>query len=130
MCRTTCSRSIGRTWWAEAWMAGGETRNSNSRVMVLDAKGNFLRQWRIEDMDSVHCMAIANDGTVYVCNRYGNQIRQYDKMGNLKKAIDYPWKPVTVPADGKIEQSGGATVALDFSRDAAQTFMFVVNQNN
>jgi DNA-binding beta-propeller fold protein YncE len=114
----------------DIYVADGETRGSNSRIMVLDAKGNFLRQWRIEDMDSVHCMEIANDGIVYVCNRYGNQIRQYDKMGNLKKSIDYPWKPVTVPADGKIEQSGGATVALAFSRDAAQTFMFVVNQNN
>ena len=69
-------------------------------------------------------------GRVYVCNRYGNQIRLYDKMGNLKKTFDLPWKPVTVPADGKIEQSGGATVALALSRDAAQTFMFVVNQNN
>ena len=114
----------------DIYVADGETRGSNSRIMVLDAKGTFLRQWRIEDMDSVHCMAIANDGTVYVCNRYGNQIRTYDKMGNLKKTADYPWKPVTVPADGKIEQSGGATVALDFSRDGAQAFLFVVNQNN
>src|SRR5205085_9416553 len=64
----------------DIYVADGETRNSNSRIMVLDAKGNFLRQWPIDDMDSVHCMAIANDGTVYVCNRYGNQIRQYDKM--------------------------------------------------
>src|ERR1700674_4834136 len=69
-------------------------------------------------------------GRVYVCNRYGNQIRLYDKMGNLKKTIDLPGKPVTVPANGKIGQSGGATVALALSRDAAQTFMFVVNQNN
>jgi DNA-binding beta-propeller fold protein YncE len=114
----------------DIYVADGETRKSNSRIMVLDANGNFLRQWRIDDMDSVHWMAIANDGTVYVCNRYGNQIRLYDKMGNFKKTFDYPWKPVTVPADGKIEQSGGATVALDFSRDAAQTFMFVINQNN
>src|SRR6266404_4078342 len=56
--------------------------------------------------------------------------RLYDKMGNLKKTFDLPWKPVTVPADGKIEQSGGATVALALSRDVAQTCMFVVNQNN
>jgi DNA-binding beta-propeller fold protein YncE len=114
----------------DIYVADGETRKSNSRIMVLDANGNFLRQWRLDDMDSVHCMAVANDGTVYVCNRYGNQIRLYDKMGNFKRNFDLPWKPVTVPADGKIEQSGGATVALDFSRDAAQTFMFVVNQNN
>jgi hypothetical protein len=50
--------------------------------------------------------------------------------GNLKKTFDYPWKPVTVPADGKIKESDGATVALALSPDAAQTFMFVVNQNN
>ena len=86
---------------------------------MLDANGSFLRQWRITDMDSVHCMAFANDGTVYVCNRYGNQIRLYDKMGNFKRTFDYPWQPATVPVDGKIEQSGGATVALAFSRDPA-----------
>jgi DNA-binding beta-propeller fold protein YncE len=114
----------------DIYVADGETRKSNSRIMVLDANGNFLRQWRLEGMDSVHCMAVANDGTVYVCNRYGSQIQLYDKMGKFKKNIDLPWKPVTAPVDGKIEQSGGATVALDFSRDAAQTFMFVVNQNN
>jgi DNA-binding beta-propeller fold protein YncE len=114
----------------DIYIADGESRGGNSRVLVLDANGNFLRQWRITDMDSVHCMAFANDGTVYVCNRYGNQIRLYDKMGNFKRTFDYPWQPATVPADGKVEQSGGATVALAFSRDPAQTFMFVVNQNN
>lgn len=35
-----------------------------------------------------------------------------------------------MPVDVKIEQSGGATVALAFSRDPAQTFMFVLNDNN
>jgi DNA-binding beta-propeller fold protein YncE len=113
----------------DIYVADGETRNSNSRILVLDANGNFLRQWRV-DMDSVHCMAIANDGTVYVCNRYGSQIRLYDKMGQFKKNFDLSWKPYTVPAGGKIEQSGGSTVALALSRDPAQSFMFVVNQNN
>jgi DNA-binding beta-propeller fold protein YncE len=51
-------------------------------------------------------------------------------MGNFKKNIELPWKPYTVPADGKVKQSGGATVALDFSHDAAQSLMFIVNQNN
>jgi sugar lactone lactonase YvrE len=114
----------------DIYVADGETRRSNSRIVVLDAQGNFLRQWRVDKMDSVHCMAIANDGSVYVCDRYGNQIRLYDKRGNLTKTFDLPWTPVTVPADGKIEQSGGATVAIDFSRDTAQAYMFVVNQNN
>jgi len=114
----------------DIYIADGESRAGNSRILVLDANGNFLRQWRIADMDSVHCMAFADDGTVCVCDRYGNQIRLYDKMGNFKKTFHYPWQPATVPADGKIEQSGGASVALAFSRDPAQAFMFVVNQNN
>jgi hypothetical protein len=114
----------------DIYVADGEGRGGNSRILVLDANGNFLRQWRITNMESVHSMAFADDGTVYICNRYGNQIRLYDKMGNFKRTFDYPWQPATVPADGKIEQSGGATVALAFSRDPAQTFMFVVNQNN
>ncbi len=114
----------------DIYIADGESRGGNSRVLVLDANGNFLRQWRITDMDSVHCMEVADDGAVYVCNRYGDQIRLYDKMGNLKKTFDFPWKPVTMPADGKIKESGGATVALALSRDPAQTFMFIVNQNN
>jgi DNA-binding beta-propeller fold protein YncE len=81
-------------------------------------------------MDTVHCMTIADDGTVYVCNRENARIQLYDKMGNFKKNNELPWKPYTVPADGKVKQSGGATVALDFSHDAAQSLMFIVNQNN
>ncbi len=114
----------------DIYVADGEGRNGDSRVMGAGRERKFLRQWRIEGMDFVHCMEIADDGAVYVCNRYGNQIRLYDKMGNLKKTFNYPWKPVTVPADGKIKESDGATVALALSPDAAQTFMFVVNQNN
>jgi DNA-binding beta-propeller fold protein YncE len=114
----------------DIYIADGESSGGNSRILVLDANGDFLRQWRITDMDRVHCMAFAYDGIVNVCNRTGNQIRLYDKMGNFKRTFDYPWQPATVPADGKIEQSGGATVALALSRDPAQTFMFVVNQNN
>ena len=62
------------------------------------------------------------------CNRTGSRIQIYDKMGNLKKTIDVPWAPVTPPADGKITQSGGAVVAIDFSPD--QRLLFVLNQNN
>jgi len=114
----------------DIYVADGEVEKTNRRIMVLDAKGTFLRQWQPEGMDSVHCMTIADDGTVYVCNRTGSRIQLYDKMGHFKGNIDLPWQPVTPPSDGKIKQSGGATVALAFSRDGGQRFMFVVNQNN
>jgi DNA-binding beta-propeller fold protein YncE len=81
-------------------------------------------------METVHCLTIGHDGLVYVCNRDNARIQVYDKQGNLKRTIELPWTPVTMPADGKIKQFGGATVAIDFSPDPEQTYMFVVNQNN
>jgi DNA-binding beta-propeller fold protein YncE len=115
----------------DVYVSDGESRGGNRRVAVFDASGNFLRQWQPEGMETVHCMTIANDGTVYVCNRFGSRIQLYDKTGNLKKSIELPWKPYTPPpANTEVEQSGGATVALDFSHDADQSFMFIVNQNN
>src|SRR5262249_60426753 len=119
---------VGRTG-IFTW-ATGERESTTRRIMVLDANGNFLRQWQPEGMDSVHCMTIADDGTVYVCNRTGSRIQLYDKKGQFKRNIDLPWQPATPPADGKVKQSGGSTVALALSRDPAQSLMFVVNHNN
>src|SRR6266403_152182 len=102
----------------------GEGADSNKRVAVFDKNGKFLRQWLPQGMSTVHCMSIANDGQVYVCNRRGSKIQIYDKMGNMKRTIDVPWTPVTPPKDGKIKQSGGSAVALDFSHDPQQKYIF------
>jgi DNA-binding beta-propeller fold protein YncE len=112
------------------YVSDGEGAGGNRRVAVMDRNGKFLRQWQPADMDVVHCMTIAKDGLVYVCNRNGSRIQVYDKMGNFKKTIDVPWTPVTSPADGKVTPSGGSVVAIDFSPDSAQRLMFVINQNN
>jgi DNA-binding beta-propeller fold protein YncE len=114
----------------DVYVSDGEGRNSNRRIAVMDREGRFLRQWKPEGMENVHCMTIGHDGLVYVCNRDNARIQVYDKQGNFKRNIELPWKPVTMPADGKIKQFGGATVAIDFSPDPEQTYMFVVNQNN
>jgi DNA-binding beta-propeller fold protein YncE len=114
----------------DVYVSDGESRNGNRRVAVMDASGNFLRQWQPQGMDTVHCMTIADDGMVYVCNRENARLQLYDKMGTFKKSIELPWKPYTAPVDGKVKQSGGATVALEFSHDAGQSLMFIVNQNN
>jgi DNA-binding beta-propeller fold protein YncE len=115
---------------ADVYVSDGEGRGGNRRIAVMDRDGKFLRQWQPEGMTTVHCMTMANDGVVYVCNREGARIQLYDKQGGFKGNIAVAWKPYTPPADGTIKQSGGASVALDFSRDENQTFMFVVNQNN
>ena len=114
----------------DVYVADGEGRNSNHRIAVMDRDGKFLRQWLPEGMPTVHCMTIGNDGFVYVCNRDNARIQLYDKEGNFKRNIEVPWKPVTTAADGKVKQFGGATVAIDFSPDPNQTFIFDINQNN
>jgi len=114
----------------DVYVSDGEGAGSNRRLAVMDRTGRFLRQWQPADMDVVHCMTISRDGFVYVCNRNGARIQVYDKMGGLKKTIDVPWTPVTPPADGKVTQSGGSAVAIDFSPDPAQRLLFVINQNN
>ena len=114
----------------DVYVSDGEGADSNKRVAVFDKNGKFLRQWLPQGMSTVHCMSIANDGQVYVCNRQGSKIQIYDKMGNMKRTIDVPWTPVTPPKDGKIVQSGGSAVALDFSHDPQQKYIFMINQNN
>jgi len=60
----------------DIYIADGESRGGNSRVLVLDANDNFLRQWRITAMDSVHSMAVANDAqsmfAIVTAIRYGS----------------------------------------------------------
>jgi DNA-binding beta-propeller fold protein YncE len=51
-------------------------------------------------------------------------------MGTAIKSFDVPWKPYTASADGKVKESGGVVVSLDLSRDAKQSLMYLVNQNN
>ena len=114
----------------DVYVSDGEGSDSNRRVAVMDKTGKFLRQWKIEDMETVHCLTMAKDGMVYVCNRQGAAIRVYDKMGALKRTIQVPWKPVTPQAGGALKQSGGSAVAIDFSPDPQQRLMYVINQNS
>lgn len=114
----------------DIYVSDGEGAGADRRVAVLDQDGKFLRQWTLEDMQTVHCLNMGRDGTVYVCNRLGSELRLYDKMGNLKRRIALPWTPVTPPKDGKLEESGGAVVAIDFSPDPQQRYIYIINQNN
>jgi sugar lactone lactonase YvrE len=114
----------------DVYVSDGESTGGNRRIAVIDHNGNFLRQWQPDGMQTVHCMTVSNDGFVYVCNRDGAKIQVYDKMGKLTRTFDFPWKPDTPPADGKPKESGGAVVAMDFSHDANQSLLYVINQNN
>ena len=114
----------------DVYVSDGESRNGNRRVAVMDRTGTFLRQWQPDGMLTVHCLTMASDGLVYVCNREGERIQVYDRMGKFIKNIEVPWKPYTPPPDGKPKASGGSAVAIELSRDSNQRLMYVVNQNN
>ena len=95
----------------DVYVADGEGAGSNRRVAVMDKTGKFLRQWLPEDMETVHCLTMGNDGQVYVCNRRGSKIHIYDKIGTLKRIIEVPWKPYTPPNVGTLKQSGARRVS-------------------
>jgi sugar lactone lactonase YvrE len=113
----------------DIYVADGESRGGNRRVAVMDRNGRFLRQWQPEGMETVHCLVLGNDGLAYVCNREHERIQVYDKTGSLIRNIEVPWKPYT-PSDGKPRASGGSAVALAFSPDRDQRFMYLINQNS
>lgn len=107
----------------------------NHRIAVLDRTGKFLRQWKPPGVRSIHCMALADDGLVYICDRDGNRVQVFDRMGVFKKNIDVPWKRHTpiVPGDKtkrRTDGTPGTAVSIALSRDKAQQYIYAINQNN
>jgi DNA-binding beta-propeller fold protein YncE len=119
----------------------------NRRVAVFDQEGHFLRQWGRQGTEAevdagvggvflqvVHCVVIGNDNLVYVCDRNGNRLQVFDKMGNFKRNILIPFTKIS----HRIPQSGNALLGytggtpgtacwLAFSPDVAQTFAYVAD---
>jgi sugar lactone lactonase YvrE len=114
----------------DLYVADGESGGWNRRIIVLDKEGRFLRQWQPEGMETVHCMVVAEDGLVYVCNRGGDKIQIYDKQGKALKTFNVPWKQYTPSPDGKRRTVGGSAVALALSQDPGQKLMYLINQSN
>jgi len=109
----------------------------NRRVAVFDRQGKFLRQWghqaTKEETDAgaggafaqiVHCIAMGNDGLIYVCDRQGDRVQVFDKMGNFKKNI---WIRTGTPT---LPDPRGTVWWIGFSRDPEQKFMYVMNGRN
>ena len=127
----------------EVYVADGEEPGSNHRVIVFDRNGRFLRQWglyagseKAEDgpLEQVpHCVAIANDGLVYVCDRRGDRVQVFDKMGKFQKNIAVPYEQRTQRqrlGPGHLSRAWGTADWIGFSPDRAQTFMYVLNEDD
>ena len=75
-------------------------------------------------LDTVHCIAIDNAGLVYVCDRQGDRVEVFDKMGNFKKNIDIK------KGTGYVRGLAGSAWWIAFSRDSAQHYMYVADGGN
>jgi len=93
-----------------------------------------------EFMQVPHCVAIGNDGLVYVCDRRGDRVQVFDKMGTFQKDILIPYETQsshranygerTQPPDRVSAAGVGHSRVVGFSPDQAQRFMFVLNEEN
>jgi len=105
----------------------------NSRIVVFDRNGKFLRQWGHQGtkeeaqtgvggafMQVVHCVALSNDGLVYVCDRQGDRIQVFDKTGRFIKNI---W----IMRGRSLPDAWGTTWWIGFSADHDQKYMYVAD---
>ena len=120
----------------EIYLADGY---GNHRVIVLDMDtGALKRLWgaygkpptdnKVETIDvnapqfanPVHCVKIANDGLVYVCDRVNNRIQVFHKDGTFVKQFVY--EPET--------RGSGSTWDINFWPDKDQTYLIMVDGTN
>ena len=122
----------------EVYISDGYT---NRRVVVFDAAtGDYQRHWGAygnqpddtpappydrgdplpQQFNTPHCVAGANDGMVYVCDRGNQRIQVFDKDGTfVKEAL------VDAPLAGG--QVGGNPWDIGFSTDAEQSLLVVAD---
>lgn len=94
----------------------------NTRVVVFDATtGAFKRQWTGASpgspFASVTCVALAKDGTVYVCDRGNDRVVAFDKNGKMLKEASV--SPST--------KGTGSVWDVALSRDPRQQFLYVAD---
>ena len=104
----------------------------NHRVIVFDAAtGAYKRHWGANGRppgehgvkafgNPVHCVRIARDGLVYVCDRRHNRIQVFRRDGAFVKEIALA--PET--------RGSGAVWDLDFSVDRGQAYLYVADGEN
>jgi DNA-binding beta-propeller fold protein YncE len=123
----------------EAYIADGY---GNHRVIVFDAAtGAYKRHWgaygEVPNDDAqapydpakplsrqfgnpVHCVRLANDGLVYVCDRANDRIQVFDKQGRFK--TEFRVEAQTL--------ANGSVWDMVLSQDAAQRYLYVADGAN
>src|SRR5215471_16743113 len=122
----------------EAYVADGYR---NRRVAVLDADtGKIKRYWgaygnKPDDgqqgpydpkvagqqfRSPVHCVALANDGLLYVCDRQSDRVQVFKTDGSFVKEAFFARNTL----------ASGSTWEIAFSKDPEQRFMYITDGQN
>jgi DNA-binding beta-propeller fold protein YncE len=125
----------------EAYIADGYT---NHRIVVFDANtGAYKRHWGAfgkppddapmpafkrgapprQQFDTPHCVAMSNDGLVYVCDRGNQRIQVFRRDGTFVK-------DALVNAKLNDGQIGGTPWDIAFSTDPQQQFIVLADGGN
>jgi DNA-binding beta-propeller fold protein YncE len=122
----------------------------NKRVAVFDKSGKYLRQWgrqaTLEEVKSgaegvfaysVHCIVMSKAGLIYVCDREGDRVQVFDKMGKHVRNI---WvdTDTTAPLPDTCEHEQlvlclvypGTVWGLAFSPNEEQRYLYVADGRN
>ena len=113
-------------------------------VVVFDRTGQFIRQFAVKETPagknvgeepdasrglSMHCIMMSKDDIIYMCDRGGDQIQVYDKMGNYQTSFYIPFEQRSPARPGWTHHGGGwsTTMHIAFSHDPAQKYIFINN---
>ncbi|HET9370496.1 MAG TPA: beta-propeller fold lactonase family protein [Vicinamibacterales bacterium] len=95
-----------------AWGAYGKPADDTAQIAPYDPAETAPQQFR-----GVNCVAVSNDGQVYVCDRASNRIQVFKKDGTFVKEM----------VISKTTRGRGAVWDIAFSNDPQQQFLFVAN---
>ena len=129
----------------DVYVADGHAKgkgNNNFRIVVFDKNGHYLRQWKLyrspeeeatAARPTIHCVRVSDDHLVYACDRWMNRLQVFDTMGHFIKDMPFSykiWTPAPVSATGSQKEAAlvGSASSVEFSRDSAQKYMFVINE--
>ncbi len=128
----------------DIYVADGHAKGkgwNNYRVVVYDHTGKYLRQWKLyrspEEANAarptIHCVRVSDDGIVYTCDRWMNRLQLFDTKGTFIKNMPFSykvWTPASASGSGTQRDAAlvGSSSSVEFSRDAAQKYMYVINE--
>lgn len=85
------------------------------QVIVLDAKGKFLRSWSTGDLPGVHGLRVDRFGSVWITSRKLHQVFKYSRDGKLLMTLGT--RGVAGDNDSRVALNGPADVAVAANGD-------------